>query len=145
MEPCTMPSLGGKPVSQCGCEQTSVPLEVPAGEHSYESVAFAPAPEGVPLMVPLLAFAFAAFVFARQRRPSTIVQLYLARPRVRPERVALRLPRLVLAPAERRAIERLVSVVRELAGPVGSRALGPRLERVFAHSHLRFRNRPPGP
>jgi hypothetical protein len=58
-------------------------------------------------MVPLIAVAFAAVVFARQRRPSTIVQLHLSRPKVRFERAPWQLPRLVLSEKERRALARL--------------------------------------
>ena len=143
MEPCTMPSFGGKAASQCGCAQTTVPVEVvPVREPSYESVAFAPAPEGVPLVVALIAFAFATFVFARQRRPSTFVQLYLARTRVRPERQPLRLPRLVLAPAERRAIERLMSAARRLVDLARAGRHAPAaLARVAAYGRVHLRNR----
>ena len=139
MEPCTMPSLGGKavPSSQCGCAQTSVPVEVPSREHAFET--YAPAPQGVPLMAPVIALAFAAVVFARQRRPSPIVQLHLARPRVRFERAPWRLPRLVLSERERRALARLGGFAAMLRGrlrPPVVAAPAP----VAVYSHPRLRN-----
>ena len=125
MEPCTMPSLGGKAVSsQCGCAFGSD---------------VATAPQEVSLMVPLIAVAFAAVIFARQRRPSTIVQLHLARPSVRFDRAPWRLPRLVLSEKERRALARLGSFAKALrvrTRPPTVAAPAP----VAAYSHPRLRN-----
>ena len=90
-------------------------------------------------MVPLIAVAFAAVVFARQRRPSTIVQLYLARPSVRFERAPWRLPRLVLSESERRAFARLRGFTAALRGrmsPPAAAAPAP----VSVYSHPRLRN-----
>ena len=139
MEPCTMPSLGGKAVasSECGCAPTSVPVEVPVREHAFES-ALAPAPQEVSLMVPLIAVAFAAFVFARQRRPSTIVQLHLARPSVRFEGAPWRLPRLVLSERERRALARLGGLAAALRGRMRPPAVAaPAPVPVYSHPRLR--------
>ena len=124
MEPCTMPSLGGKavPSSQCGCA---------FGSDS------ATAPQEVSLMVPLIAVAFAAVVFARQRRPSTIVQLYLARPSVRFERAPWRLPRLVLSEKERRVFARLGGVAAMLRGRKRPAAAVPAPVPVYSHPRLR--------
>ena len=140
MEPCTMPSLGGKavPSSQCGCARTTVPVEMPYREHAFETT-FAPAPQGVPLMAPVIALAFAAVVFARQRRPSTIVQLHLARPSVRFERAPWRLPRLVLSEKERRALARLGGFAAALRGRMRPPAVAVPAP-VAAYSHPRLRN-----
>ena len=122
MEPCTMPSLGGKAVSsQCGCAFGSD---------------VATAPQEVSLMVPLIAVAFAAVVFARQRRPSTIVQLHLARPSVRFERAPWRLPRLVLSERERRAFARLDGFAAALRGRTRPPAVATPV-RVYSHPRLR--------
>ena len=140
MEPCTMPSLGGKavPSSQCGCARATVPVEMPYREHAFETT-FAPAPQGIPLMVPLLALACAAVVFARQRRPSTIVQLHLARPGVRFERAPWGLPRLVLSEKERRALARLGDFATMLRGRIRPPAVAAPVP-VAAYSHPRLRN-----
>ena len=90
-------------------------------------------------MVPLIAVAFAAAVFARQRRPSTIVQLHLARPRVRFERAPWRLPRLVLSEKERRALARLGDFAAALRGRMRPPAVAAPAP-VAVYSHPRLRN-----
>ena len=134
-----MPSLGGKavPSSQCGCARTTVPVEVPYRSHAFET-ALAPAPREVSLMVPLLAVAFAAFVFARQRSPSTIVQLHLARPSVWSDRARWRLPRLVLSETERRAFAHLRGFAAALRGRMGPTLVAaPAPVPVYSHPRLR--------
>ena len=140
MEPCTMPSLGGRavPSSQCGCARATVPVEMPYREHAFETT-IAPAPQEVSPMVPLLALAFAAAVFARQRRPSAIVQLHLARPSVRFERAPWRFPRLVLSEKERRAFARLGCVAAALRVRMRPPAVAMPVP-VAAYSHPRLRN-----
>ena len=90
-------------------------------------------------MVPLIAVAFAAAVFARQRRPSTIVQLHLARPSVRFERAPWRLPRLVLSEKERRAFARMGGFAAALRGRMRPPAVAAPAP-VAAYSHPRLRN-----
>jgi hypothetical protein len=115
MEPCTMPTLGSAPAqSQCGCARTGQPVATEARDLSFlrEPLVSAAAPERLSLAVPLVTVAFAAFVFARQRRPSTIVRLHLAGPAVTAPRGRFRLPRLALSPAERRVLDGLARTLR---------------------------------
>src|SRR5262249_43452998 len=75
---------------------------VPASRplHLGEAAALSPAPDSIPVAVPLLAAAFAAFVFAKQRRPSILVRLHLARPEDPAARRGFVVPRLVLSPRQ---------------------------------------------
>src|SRR5215472_10091208 len=85
----------------------------------------------VPLAVPLLAAALSAFVFAKQRRPSRIVPLRLARPEEHPVRRSLTRPRLVLSPRERAALARVYQIWHWSLRTIGSPALQPK---AFANS-----------
>jgi len=130
MDPCAAPSYSTKPASSpgCGCNRATeavpatLPLTVPETRpaHLREAAVFSPAPDGVPLAVPLLAAAFAAFIFASQRRPSRILRLHLARPEDPPARRRFGRPRLVLSARERaaRLYQIWQSSLRTIASPV---------------------------
>ena len=141
MEPCKAPSMTAKPAHTCGCAQAADPARVPV--HSLETIpdrkpafsddiaSLAPTTGGVPLALPLLAAAFSAFVFARQRGPSRIVGLYLARPGDRQVRRRFTLPRLVLSARERAAVAVLYQIWHWSLRTIGSPGLQ---AKAFANS-----------
>jgi hypothetical protein len=111
MEPCSTPpyKTAAKPVCGCATASEPVPVFTTAPEmYTIESLP-RPADESVPVAVPLLAAAFAVFVFARQRRPSRIVVLGIFRLQKVSRRSGFEWPRLELSDAERR----LLAVLRQ--------------------------------
>src|SRR5262249_26393688 len=111
----------------------TVPLTAPGTHDVYvRNLAMdSPVPDGVSVAVPLFAAALAVFVFARQRGPSRIVRLHLARPDEVRTRRRLAWPRLVPTPREKAALSALYQIWQRSLRTIGSPALQ---ENAFANS-----------